>query len=104
MWRAFKAKHYHYGHSLLPGGTRHLGNNGRGRGLRRRGWSLDEGACGTPLSQTRGNWYEGRKTSITRNPGLRTRRATIRTADYRYGLLAKRHGAAIRHKAPIPTH
>jgi arylsulfatase A-like enzyme len=77
-------KHPHFGRSLLAGGTRELPEAGREAVFADAGWSLDEIQCNTPNNLVKGGWYEGRNNTVGRNPGLRTRRATIRTDRYRY--------------------
>jgi choline-sulfatase len=79
-----ESKHFHYGRSLLAGGTRELPAGGREAVFADAGWSLDEVQCGTPEALVKGGWYEGRNNTVSRNPGLRTRRATVRTDRYRY--------------------
>jgi choline-sulfatase len=78
------ARHPHYGRSLLPGGTRALGDAGREAVFADGGWSADETQCATPHSMVAGSWYEGRNRVLSGNPRLRSRRATVRTATHRY--------------------
>lgn len=77
-------KHPHYGRSLLADGTRPLPAEGREAVFADAGWSLDETQCGTPMNLVKGGWYEGRNETVSRTPGLRTRRATVRTDRWRY--------------------
>ena len=75
------SKHPHYGRSHLSGGTAELPAGGREAVFADAGWSLDEAQCGTPEALVKGGWYQGRNETVSRNPGMRTRRATIRTVS-----------------------
>lgn len=77
-------QHAHYGRSLLAGGMNELPEEGRAAVFADGGWSLTETQCATPDHLVKGGWYEGRNRVVSNNPGLRTRRATVRTERYRY--------------------